>query len=217
MFGVFCLFFFVFSRVYGQPLLTQAFLSGAGGINVITNSLNLSIVGGVSRSSYQTLLFRNVWVQTGDVGQVYTLRPTDNPADFGLITHYLTDGIVDYLGYNARVYPGGTGRSGIPESTFFSSLPPGNNGVDLKGFDIAYYSLVFTSLKFESPGWDPNKNGLWTDYSYSAIFSVYGVPVPEPASLTLSCFILSVLFAKTKWANKSSAPTATFNFPALPQ
>lgn len=217
MFRPFFLFFIIFSRVYGQPLLTQAFLSGAGGINVITNSLNLSIVGGVSRSSFQTLLFQNLWVQTGNVGQVYTLRPADSPADFALITHYLTDGIIDYLGYNAKVYPGGTGRSGIPESIFFSSLPPGNNGVDLKGFDIAYYSLVFTSLKFESPGLDPNKNGLWTDYSYASTFSVYGVPVPEPASLTVSFLILTALFAKTKWANKSSVTTATVNFPVSPQ
>jgi hypothetical protein len=196
--GVFGLSLLFFPEVYGQTLLTQAFVSSGGGVYGITNSLNLTIVGGTSPRSHQPLLFQNVLVQTGDVGQVYTLGLTDDPADFTLITHYLTDGIVDYLGYQATVGSGGGGRSGVPEALFFSSLPSGSNGIDLEGFNIDYYTLVFTSLDFESPGSDPNNNGLWTDYSYSARFSVYGEPVPEPASLTVICLVLSVLFTNAK-------------------
>jgi hypothetical protein len=136
------------------------------------------------------MLFKNVWAQTGNVNQAYTMGPSDDSADFTLFTHYLTDGVVNFLGDLHSVGPGGGGDSGITEANFFSYLPPGNNGIDLGGFDIAYYSLVFTSLEFDSPGSNPNMNGLWTDYSYSATFSVYGEPVPEPASLTVFGLIL---------------------------
>jgi hypothetical protein len=208
--GVLCLSLLFCPRIFGQSLLTQAYLSGGGGINVITNSLNLAI--GFSTNESRNLipaLFNNVWVQTGNVGQVYTLRPGDDPVDFAQFTHYLTDGTVSYFGYEATVGPGGGGRSGIPEVNFFSYLPPGNNGIDLGGFDIAYYSLVFTALEFDSPGSNPNMNGQWTDFSYSATFSVFGEPVPEPASLTLLCLILGVLLAITPLSDKSQQATRT--------
>ena len=192
--GVFCLSLLITSRVNGQTLLTQAFLSGGGGINVLTNSLTLWIGGGTLPRSHDPFLFQNVLVQTEDVDQVYIAGPTDDPAGFDLTTHYITDGIVEYLGYSA-----GGGHFGIPEARFFSSLPAGNNGIDLAGFNIDYYSLVFTSLAFESPGSNPSHDGQWTDYSYSAVFSVYGEPVPEPTSLVLLGLGVVVLSAKVPW------------------
>jgi len=196
IFSAVYLFLVVGSPIFGQSLLTQAFLSGGGGVNVITNSLNLSIGYSTNGGRDLTeLLFRNVWVQTPNVGQVYTLGPGDDPADFALFTQVLTDGAVSYLGYGAIVGPSGGSRSGITEANFFSYLPPGNNGIDLAGFNISCYSLVFTSLKFDSPGSNPGMSGIWTDYSYSATFSVFGEPAPEPASLSLFCVVLGVLLA----------------------
>jgi hypothetical protein len=139
-----------------------------------------------------------LWVSSEDIGHTYIQGPDDDPSDFNLYTSFLTDGRISYCCYIDTVGRGASAESGVPESRFFDFLPPGNNGVDLGGFAIDYYSLVFNTLNFASPGSNPNGDGNWTDYSYSAIFSVYGEPIPEPSYcyLTIAGVVICVVTAK---------------------
>jgi hypothetical protein len=182
--------------VSGQTLLTQAFLSGAGGVYVVTNSVDLTIGATPGHDDHPTqLLFTGLWVTAQDVGITYTMGPNDNPANFSLFTSYLTSNSLSYMCDTLTMGPGAGSESGILPSKFFASLPPGGNGFDLAGFNIDYYTLEFTGLTFSSPGSNPNGNGIWTDYTYSATFSVYGQPVPEPGMMAILSLETGVLLA----------------------
>jgi hypothetical protein len=102
------------------------------------------------------MLFKGLWFSSGDDGQTYIQGPGDDPTDFNLYTSFLTDGEVSYCCDSVIVGLGGSARSGVPETQFFNYLPPGNNGVDLGGFAIDYYTLVFNTLNIASPGSNPN-------------------------------------------------------------
>ena len=185
--GVICCCIATALQLPGQVLLTEMTISKLGeGVASVTNTLNLTF-GLSPEPGHQValMLFKDLWVTSEDAGHVYTQGPNDDPADFNLYTSYLTDSKVSYCNYLETVGPGGSGEAGAPETQFFDYLPPGNNGVDLGGFAIDYYTLVFNTLSFTSPGSDPNHDGNWTDYSFSATFSVYGEPIPEPRSLSL--------------------------------
>jgi hypothetical protein len=208
MIGLSCLSSLGVPHASSQVLLAQAFLNGGQGANVITNSLNLAF--GVTPGHDDppvSLLFRGLWVHHADVGHIYTMTPADDYADFRAYTHALTDGSVSFLCDTASMGSGSGSRSGIPETHYFSSLPPGNNGTDFAGFEIDYYTLVFNTLDFVSPGTDPNGDGLWTDCTYSATFSVYGLQIPEPMPVTLLCLGIGMLCAKGRCAKEPRTNT----------
>ena len=52
----------------------------------------------------------------------------------------------------------------------------GANGIDFKDFTIQCISLRINSLTLDTPGQDPNGNGIWTDYSINYSLLVKGVP-----------------------------------------
>jgi hypothetical protein len=179
-------FCFAAPQILSQELLTQKTINSSGGEASITNSMNLAFGFTPGPNDHPVpMLFQGLWVTSRDTGHTYVQGPSDDAADFNLYTSHLTDGRISYCCYIQTVGLGGFAESGIPESQFFDSLPPGNNGIDLGGFTIDYYTLVFNTLNIVSPGSNPNGNGNWTDFSYSATFSVYGEPVPEPRSSDL--------------------------------
>lgn len=185
-------------HAFSQYLLTETDLTGAGGGATVANSLNLTLGIGSSPKTPSAFLFDGLNVQTADVGRTYTFDRVTDPC-FDSFVAYLTDGLVGWVDYGITVGAVGGGSS-VPEGLLFTALPPGNNGVDLGGFDIDYFTLSFDLLEFASPGSDPHGDGIWTDYSYSATFSVYGQAVPEPSSLTLVtlCSGAVILLAKVK-------------------
>jgi hypothetical protein len=111
------------------------------------------------------------------------------------------------LSYVLAIGNSSGGQSPFSEVEFFNGLPPGNNGIDLAGFQIAYFSLRFDPLVIASPGNDPNSDGKWTDYSFSAVFSVYGQSVPEPSPLGLLFLGVVALYAKARWLTRSLPST----------
>lgn len=216
--------FGVLAVVFGQDALSQSLLTQAyltctaaetGGTR--TNSLNLTIGIGPEASwdgSRTALLFEHLFVETNDVGHIYTIGPGDDP-DFAAFAFYLTDDHVSFLSEFAAVGPGGSGEFGLPETKFFVSLPPGNNGIDLNGFAIDYFSLCFNTLSITSPGGGYN----WTDSSYTATFSVYGQPVPEPAPVATFCLGVAALMAKAlrgKVATDNAGWRSELRYPGSP-
>jgi hypothetical protein len=134
-------------------------------------------------------LFENLYVRATDVGHTFTVGPGD--PDFANFAAYLTDGQLNYCDYWMTIgSPHDAGVAGSPagmvtEANFFADLPPGNNGIDLGGFDITQFTLRFDALQIASPGSNPNGDGVLTDYSLSSVFSVYGQAIPEPSSTAL--------------------------------
>jgi hypothetical protein len=171
--------FLVISHGFSQSLLTEAHLTGLFGAATVTNLINLTIGIEPRVDSQLAELFEDLFVQTNDVGHTYIIGPGDDP-DFATFVTYLTDGYVSFFSVDASMGPGGGGESGVREVNFFTGLPPGNNGVDLGGFVIDHFSLRFDTLETTSPGSDPNGDGVWTDCSYAATFSVYGQAVNPP-------------------------------------
>ena len=55
------------------------------------------------------------------------------------------------------------------------------NGIDLGGYDIEAIAMRVDSLWFDSPGRNPNGDGIWTDCGYDLTFTF----IPEPATLSL--------------------------------
>jgi hypothetical protein len=184
-------------HAFGQSVLTEAYLTGSGGVAAITNSLHLTIGIAPGINTPPALLFGDLFFQTADVGHTYTIGPGDDP-NFARFATYLTDGQVSWVTEGWNVGPGGYRRGPMPETDFFASLPQVNNGIDLGGFEIDYFTLCFSTLNFVSPGSNPNGDGNWTDYSLSATFSVYGQPVPEPDSLATLCLGAAALIAKAR-------------------
>jgi hypothetical protein len=192
------------SPAFGQSLLSEADINAQGaGVAIITSALNPTIGIGLDQSPPSALLFEHLMVQTADVGHTFTIGPDD--PDFASFAAYLTDAHVSYLSDSTTVGRGSWGEWWIPEARFFSSLPPGNNGTDLGGFEITSFNLLFNSLQFLSPGSNPNGDGVWTDINYSAVFSVYGMVIPEPASLTTVMFGTAALIARTKMLTRRRA------------
>jgi hypothetical protein len=186
----------------GQVLLAQAHLTGGGGSAAITNSIGLSFnILGPS-----AWLFEGLFVQNGDVGRTYTIGPGDDPGFAGFVAA-LTDGVASEISYECILGRGGFGSGPFSEMEFFTSLPPGNNGIDLGGFEIDYFSSRFDAINITSPGSNPNGDGVWTDCSYSATFSVYGQPllalsiVTPPLTQTAEMGSLAAFRVRAAWNN----------------
>jgi hypothetical protein len=170
------------SRAFCQTLLTQANLAWSFHNAGIADSLSLEI-----HIEPGAVLFDGLYVHSGDVGNTYSIGSGNDP-DFVSFVTQLTDGNVSLMSYMYAEAIVRGGSSGLPEADFFTALPPNNNGIDLGGFTIDHFSLRFDALELISPGIDPNGDGFWTDGSFSATFSVYGQPIPEPCSLPIFCF-----------------------------
>jgi hypothetical protein len=165
--------------------VAQLSLPIGGAIALIVTSVRLEIEEHTFNSGLR--LFESTLFTTADIGTtVYTDAASD--PDFTTFVGYLTNGASDTFGrweyFNGG--PGG-GGSGGPESMTFGSVP-GGNGIDLAGFTIDRIGLRLDALTLNSPGSNPNHNGIWTDVSgsYTLLFQEdVPDPVPEPATLSL--------------------------------
>lgn len=127
-----------------------------------------------------TSLFDDIILTLDDVGTTF-MASTDPHSDFLGFVSMLTNGVDDDLGQGSRIRAGlgGGSSNGIaPESRWFSEfLLPGS--VDFSGHQIDEISLTLETMTFDTPGHDPNGDGVWTDYTADVTFTI----VPEPLTL----------------------------------
>jgi len=170
--------------------LATAHVSGNGGIAVVASdlTLHLSLRYGALESSPR--IFDQFRFGPAVVGSVFSVDASSG-AGYSAFVASATDGILERVYSEGMVTtpPGspigglGIGQSPL-ESAFFVGVPPGGNGIDLQGFTIDRIDLRFNQLVFNTPGTDPNHNGIWTDFSYDATITFIGV-VPEPSAAAI--------------------------------
>jgi hypothetical protein len=111
------------------------------------------------------------------------MASTDGYSDLDGFAERLTNGVDELFGVGSKIRVGLGGGSGISfwsESEFFASfLPPG--AVDFSGHLIDEVTLTLDALTLDTPGSDPNGDGLWTDITAEITVTV----IPEPGTLLL--------------------------------
>jgi hypothetical protein len=98
---------------------------------------------------------------------------------FGHVVAAITDGVNGFISWAWLVGQpplGGFGTT-MPEAVFFGA---GSGGVDLAGYTIERIGLRLDAISFESPGEDPNGDGIWTDSEFQGAFLFEGRIAPTP-------------------------------------
>src|SRR6266581_2193641 len=169
-------------NAHSSDVIATAELSGGGGGHFIGSSVQLFVRnGGVTNGSTATV-FDSFVLTPDEVGQVFSLDQSVDP-DFNLFTSRLTNGVNDQITRISRLSGGGSSGLLASEASFFSTRPPGGNGIDLTGFTIDRIDVKINELSIASPGTDQAHDGIWTDYSIQATLSFIGSPIPEPAGV----------------------------------
>jgi len=120
--------------------------------------------------------------------------PTSGPSsiwlfggdDFLAFESLLTNGTADRIGI--AMFSSSTSsyvRNWGNECKLFFDDVTCSGGIDFLGYDITAIHVETTIFKLDSPGRDPNEDGIWTDYNVAANVEVYGAPVPEPSTMLL--------------------------------
>jgi len=118
-----------------------------------------------------------------DIGKAVTHSNETSP-EFTYYASMLTSATDDYLILLDLYCPGlqEHGGHGEAESVWLDKLVQ-TPTVDFYGYEITEIALTLNALTFDSPGSNPNKDGIWTDHSYDVTYTIYGIP--EPATLLL--------------------------------
>jgi hypothetical protein len=106
-----------------------------------------------------------------DVGKTF-LNSSAISENFDFFASMLTSGTDDFLWIEACCAGKGTF-----ESRWLNKFVP-TPTVDFYGYEITEIGLTVNALTIDSPGWNPNGDGVWTDYTYDVTFTIYGVPEP---------------------------------------
>ncbi|MEO1088573.1 MAG: hypothetical protein AAFY88_30435 [Acidobacteriota bacterium] len=124
-----------------------------------TTEIRMNLFFGASAGDNTRALVTSTGI--GDAGKIFRANRTTNP-NFDSIAATLTNGLDDFYIQLHAIESGGGGTSRL-ESSVFGDIP-GGNGIDLEGFDVTDIIFKVTSFTLESPGSDPNGDGIWTEY-----------------------------------------------------
>jgi len=147
-----------------------------GGSSALFESLTfyVAIVDDVYSPGFEVTILDNIPIDETDVGQQVTLSAVDGPT-FEQVADRLTDGVDDYVDLQVEL-GGGSARQAARESVWIDGGLSGTLDPDFAGFEIGSVTLVIDAVSFDSPGQDPNNDGIWTDYSFQARIVVVGRP-----------------------------------------
>jgi hypothetical protein len=144
----------------------------------------------------------DVIVGPDDVGQTFSL--SSGPM-FDDIKRVLTDGVNEAIllgtdpglpGYGGPPYSGGSGPF-FSEAYLFFGDDSGAHGIDFAGSAVTSVEFRIDQLMLNTPGRNPNGDGIWTDLVLRGTLTVNGVKaeIPEPASFdVVGAALVGVLF-----------------------
>ena len=110
-----------------------------------------------------TLLFESRGFATNDVGRLFLADRVTDP-HFSAFANRLTNGVAEFIHHNAF----GQVDTAVMEAVLFALA----SEPDLRGYPVHTLGLRFDQIAVQTPGSDPNGDGLWTDFSYSAVILV---------------------------------------------
>lgn len=149
----------------------------------------------LTNAVYDTYAFTRL-----DISNVFYLTAAEDP-DFTLLAANLVNGQPERIGWVTAYTPIGADYSGTQtyEAGILAGSPYLTNGIDFQGMVIDRFSLVVNDLNLDSPGSDPNNQGVWTDLRFSVTLSIEGHVIPEPSTALLCVAgLAAVFFARTK-------------------
>jgi len=118
-------------------------------------------------------LFGQQPLKNGDKGRTLVATAATEPG-FNRFVSFLTNGTSDRVGYYFFSSGGGGGTELPAESSFFSGRS--GSGVDFAGYTITSLEFHIDSISVVTPGSDPGKDGVWTDFYLSGNLVVLGYP-----------------------------------------
>ena len=190
-----------------MPQSIRISYSNGGGRFVATNlSLNFGFStpgpnGEPGVADPATLLFENRRFGTNDIGRLFLADAITDP-QFAAFANRLTNGVAEFIHHNAF----GQVDTAVMEAVLFALT----SEPDLRGFPVHTLGLRFDQIVVRTPGSDPNGDGLWTDFSYSAVLLVN-----PPLKLNISPARTNVVVTWTKEAAHYRLESTT-QFPPAP-
>lgn len=154
-----------------QPLASFDFASGVGG-RAVSATATLSLYVGPDGADFA--LFEVV-LTGDDTGATLSLGPDDG-AGFDEAVALLTNGVDDEVALWRALSDGTTSITGNLESIAFSGGALEGREPDFAGAEITGISLELTGVSIQSPGNDPNGDGLWTDAFIEGRIVIMGRP-----------------------------------------
>lgn len=154
-----------------EPLAYFDVAAGVGG-RVVADAATLALYVGPDGADFAIF---EATLTADDMGTTMSLGPDDS-AGFDEAVALLTNGVNDEVALWRTVVGGSTAITGSFEADAFSGGALDGQGPDFAGAEITGISLELDSVSIQSPGDDPNGDGLWTSAFIEGRIVVMGRP-----------------------------------------
>jgi hypothetical protein len=178
-------------RAQDAPVFSQTFSSGFGSSNLFTQVK-------FDFGSPGNFLFDAIHFGPLDVGKVFTVSSLSDDPAFNSEVNLVTNGVDNSIAFGLFSVSGSGNAASFLESQLFAGVS--RTGPDLAGYQIQSFSFQVDSLTIQSPGSNPNGNGIWTDVSGQITFMIYAAPTPEPSAVYL--LGLGILFGSIAFRSR---------------
>jgi len=153
-------------------------------------SVSLGMVkNGIPTPSNRVFLAENLQLTTADIGTTWVTDPATMEV---MRTEMLDSDTRDLFGIMVTL-PSLKGGFGV---SYFEG--PSEGQFPGLGLDLALLAsqtdeirVTLQSFSYDSPGSDPNGDGIWTEYTTSYLFEFVSVPAPSSAALLLTGGVLA--------------------------
>ena len=158
----------IINATVSPQALVQVSLETMAGAAIVVDSMDISFsLGGENVFSFR--------VANADQGRTITVSESNNP-DFSAAVIFLTDGNDDSADFGTLFPGGGGGMSSNAESVWFKGGITGTYDPDLAGTNVTHVLIHLDVVNIQSPGSDPNGNGIWTNYDFRIRMVIMGNP-----------------------------------------
>ncbi len=152
-------------------------------INQGDYGIHNSVMYSFGKSGGPERVFDALVMTSADAGKTFTISSDLDDVHFSGLVLALTSGRDDMYDRQFKLVGGGSTSYQSRASVLFSAVSLGYP--DLRGYEIESFTLRVDSLSIQSPGSDPNQNGLWTDTVGQFTLGIYAVPEPSACAMVM--------------------------------